>query len=503
MNVEIINPSFFSSFHITQINLCCVDLYRNSITFHIVTNTLIFFHCSNYVAGVRKVDIKKCWPFSPQFLEIKLQKGVDNILPPLVVPTCRYWQCAECVENAVTPDYSNQERNAHKQFDALHSDVLIQNFGNLCTEQLGKEEHISDCITTSVLEAKSHSILEYGKADEKKAKCHVSEDIGSGKASFVCSKNTFHSGDGGAEETKTLQLTGNEIFISLNADALHQSHSDRKTVFNNAASSPTDSELIPPGCRNVCENSNALADEVASERTAEKAEVFPHASTTMDSVEKYRTVNRSDHEDEDDRNTKTERQHFINDNLDRVPCKLIAGCNIDKDDYLCTSLAGCNDNMDDCPTQLSANTGNEESMQKVKKTDCKPLKENGKTQKKHLLADLIATAPSQQIKWDGENQNQASENSPRKARFGTWNKKSIRSQNSFKNGMHGWKEDICEVPSSMLTSFVPEKSHLESLEMIRKRRRLGMGAKSSSSKEFRQVRSSSKYFFVHLIRGWP
>lgn len=183
--------------------------------------------------------------FFSTILEIKLQKGVDNILPPLVVPTCRYWQCAECVENAVTPDYSNQERDAHKQFDALHSDVLIQNFGNLCTEQLGKEEHISDYIKTSVLEAKTHSILEYGKADEKKAECHVSEDIGSGKASFVCSKNTFHSGDGGAEETKTLQLTGNEIFISLNADALHQSHSDCKTVFNNAASSPTDSELIP------------------------------------------------------------------------------------------------------------------------------------------------------------------------------------------------------------------------------------------------------------------
>ncbi|XP_057847593.2 uncharacterized protein LOC131057426 isoform X2 [Cryptomeria japonica] len=460
------------------------------------------FSIRNYVAAVCKVDIKKCWPFSPRLLETKLQKGVDNVLPPLEIPTFRYWRCAKCVESAVTPDDSNQERNVHMQLDALESDVLIQNVGNLLTKQVEKEEYISDNIVTSVLEAKPQTILEKDEADEKKATSHVSEDIGSEEAPLVCSENAFHSRDGGAEETKTEQLAGNEILINLTADALHQSYSESKTTFCNSTSSPKDSELTPPACWSVCANSRALADEVTNERTAEEymqglnvtemAEVFGPASVTTDSVEKYRTVNRSDHEDEGDLTTETERHHFVNDNIDKTPCTLIAGCSIDIDDSPCTSIAGRNINMDDCPTQLSAYTGNEETVPKVKKTESKQLKENGKTQKKRSIADLIATAPSQQIKGDCENQSWASENSPRKARFGTWNKKSVRSQKSFKNGMHGWKEFNCkkevisEVPSSMLKSFVLEKSHPKSLEMMTKCQQLGIEVQSSSSQDIKQ-----------------
>ncbi|KAH9307376.1 hypothetical protein KI387_035287 [Taxus chinensis] len=371
--------------------------------------------------------------------------------------------------------------------DAFHDS---QNVGNIFTREPEKEEYFSDDMDISDAETMSGDILKQDEADQNKVISHVSADIGLEEAPLVFNERAFCSRDDGAEDTTTAQVGANEILLNLTEDTLHESHSGSKTVICKVTSRPIDFEPSVPTCQSVCGNSKeqVFDNEVATEMTAEaymlgsnvtvKAEVLLHASATKDFMENNRTVHRSHHKNEDGKATETGRHHIINDNPNNTPVTSIFGHNID---------------LDDCQTQLSSEMGNGEPILKRDKTESKQQKENRKTQKKRFIADLIASAPSKQSRGDGEDQNWASENTSRKARIGTWKQKSLRSQKCFKDTMHGLKElngkrkVISEVPcASILTNFVPEKSHSESLEMTSKRQRLGVAVHSSSSKKIKE-----------------
>lgn len=56
------------------------------------------FSIREYVAKVRSVDIRKCWPLSESLLEDSLRVGQKPPLPPLVRPNYRWWSCHLCLE---------------------------------------------------------------------------------------------------------------------------------------------------------------------------------------------------------------------------------------------------------------------------------------------------------------------------------------------------------------------------------------------------------------------
>jgi len=53
------------------------------------------FSIREYVAKVRSVDIRKCWPLSESLLDDSLREGRNPPLPPLVRPNYRWWSCHE------------------------------------------------------------------------------------------------------------------------------------------------------------------------------------------------------------------------------------------------------------------------------------------------------------------------------------------------------------------------------------------------------------------------
>jgi len=56
------------------------------------------FSIREYVAKVRSVDIRKCWPLSESLLQDSLREGKKPPLPPLVRPNYRWWSCHPCLE---------------------------------------------------------------------------------------------------------------------------------------------------------------------------------------------------------------------------------------------------------------------------------------------------------------------------------------------------------------------------------------------------------------------
>ncbi|KAL1552423.1 hypothetical protein AAHA92_13221 [Salvia divinorum] len=57
------------------------------------------FSIRGFVAGMRKKDLKTCYPFAPQGNDAD---PVNYQLPPLSVPEFRWWQCSSCIPNAET-----------------------------------------------------------------------------------------------------------------------------------------------------------------------------------------------------------------------------------------------------------------------------------------------------------------------------------------------------------------------------------------------------------------
>lgn len=58
--------------------------------------TMFHVLCSGFVAGMRKKDLKTCFPFASVGNDVDSE---DN-LPPLFVPEFRWWQCSSCITNA-------------------------------------------------------------------------------------------------------------------------------------------------------------------------------------------------------------------------------------------------------------------------------------------------------------------------------------------------------------------------------------------------------------------
>eukprot|EP01018_Ginkgo_biloba_P023658 Gb_18158 [translate_table: standard] len=82
------------------------------------------FSIREYVAEVRSVDIRKCWPLSESLLEESLREGRNPQLPPLVRPNYRWWSCHRCLQTG------NGFGGEHKHFGAsfemhnsLHSEA--------------------------------------------------------------------------------------------------------------------------------------------------------------------------------------------------------------------------------------------------------------------------------------------------------------------------------------------------------------------------------------------
>lgn len=91
-----------------------------------------FINFSGYVSGVRKRDLKICWPFH-EFQNPNDRDKHENVLPPLPVAKFKWWDCKQCLR---------------KNSNAIEGAVEIPNgflgTGNrmIQSEQLGpNEEH--------------------------------------------------------------------------------------------------------------------------------------------------------------------------------------------------------------------------------------------------------------------------------------------------------------------------------------------------------------------------
>eukprot|EP01018_Ginkgo_biloba_P019856 Gb_29935 [translate_table: standard] len=159
-----------------------------------------------------------------------------------------------------------------------------------------------------------------------------------------------------------------------------------------------------------------------------------------------------------------------------------------------TSTIGDDIGKDVSATELSSEGDEDAVIPKREKLEVKRQTEKGKIQKKRFIADLIATAPPNQIKWDAGNYNCASEKTSSKVKLSIQRSKAIRSQRCSKDSIpslknfKGKRKYRSELPSiSVHTYMASEKSHPESLEMRRKRQRLGISAQSSALKFFKEV----------------
>lgn len=95
------------------------------------------FSIREYVAKVRSVDIRKCWPLSESLLEHSLREGKKPPLPPLVRPNYRWWSCHLCLE------MFGEHKHFGASFDRFNSLVSIKrpennskNFDHIKEQQL-------------------------------------------------------------------------------------------------------------------------------------------------------------------------------------------------------------------------------------------------------------------------------------------------------------------------------------------------------------------------------
>ncbi|KAH9300447.1 hypothetical protein KI387_012030 [Taxus chinensis] len=91
------------------------------------TSSCKAFSIRGYVENVREVDLSKCWPFHPHLLQRRMGENMVTLLPPLEVPTYRYWECLECLDNKFILDNSDKRRNGLWQPDSLTNDALVNN----------------------------------------------------------------------------------------------------------------------------------------------------------------------------------------------------------------------------------------------------------------------------------------------------------------------------------------------------------------------------------------
>ena len=68
------------------------------------------------MTNIRETDISKCWPFRPHLQQRRMRKKTVPLLPPLEVPTFRYWQCLDCVVSD-NLDSLHEIKNVQQQLD--------------------------------------------------------------------------------------------------------------------------------------------------------------------------------------------------------------------------------------------------------------------------------------------------------------------------------------------------------------------------------------------------
>lgn len=188
--------------------------------------------------NIRETDISKCWPFRPHLLQRRMRKKIVHLLPPLEVPTFRYWQCLDCVGSEL-----HEIKNEQQELDILKNDIdnlmnatPVHGDGKFALQSSENEhKYLGNDMENHLLSRKVGNDLQENGAGIEVAQCMEIRER-SGDASVENHKEIQHS-EGRVASHGTVE----ELTLKNTSDG-NNLNSKYEIVACNATVWPTDSE---------------------------------------------------------------------------------------------------------------------------------------------------------------------------------------------------------------------------------------------------------------------
>eukprot|EP01018_Ginkgo_biloba_P039845 Gb_21618 [translate_table: standard] len=442
-----------------------------------------------YVAEVRKGDIKKCWPFHPQLFESRLKDGANAILPSLEVHTYKYWKCLDREDD-------DDPLNAEQLIDASENNTALDGHGKVLP-RLPENTQIysADDFQIPELEVKSNDILKKDRTTETEVAEYLSVATRSEK---TCLENNVMNScetDGIVEQNAMEQLSGKRILLDLEGAITEASCSLKESLLCNATLGPRESELCFHKNQRVCSGEKGYLffdhamDQVASElgrlNIVDKADILSQFSVTMHSVRRSGMFERTGNGNEIQITAKNHKEQVICETPATHKFNLTPGENVQKDYHI---------------TQVSRKVENDRVLPKIKETVTERPKEKRQSQKKRLMADLVAL-PSEQIMCNEAESNCTVEYTEKNTIFGIKRRKIISKQGLSQAPAHNLRkirvkrQCACGVHFGfMKDGNVPDKPLPESFDKKRKWRcqQPGFSALSSFSIDMKRKQQQQR-----------